>query len=359
MEPRITLSDIGRRLGLGKSTVQRALSNDPGCSPETAELVRRTAAELGYRPDPIFAALAARRVRRGGSGIPLVHLVDERAKGNKPSGHYAEHLAERAQELGYGLERINLGTWASPRRLWKILFARGVAGVIADSLRAHRAELLAANTLFPLVCVGRTDPMPFNTIRPSIVHPVHEMWTRMNALGYRRIGAAILSHDPMVEDDFSRFAAALACQALDSRGDAVAIPPLRTSIHAASEIAGWAKRHRPDAVIGFHVGQYYDLLDAGLKVPEELGFACLHLDEVPREPEYAGLFAGMAQDFPLIARSAVNLLDQMVRHGERGVPRKPINLTVHAEWREGRTLPPRVEPRPAVRHRRAAAPTSS
>ncbi len=340
VETRLTLTEIGRRLGLGKSTVQRAMANDPRCNRETAERVRRAAAKLGYKPDPIFAALASRRARRGGQGIPLALLVDERA--GEEGGHVTQPVVERATELGYRVELINLRAWDTPRRLWKVLYARGVAGVVAKSLRAEHRELLESNDLFPLVCVGRTDPMPFNTVRPSIHFSVHQVWERLTRLGYRRIGAAILRHEPMVEDDFSRFGAALACQALSKHAEGAPIPPLLNPLGSASDTVAWAKQHRPDVVIGFHVGQYFELVDAGFKIPKDIAFACLHLDAAsPSDESYVGRIAGIVQDYPLIGRSAVNLLDQMIRHGERGVPRKPITIMVHAEWREGKSLPPR------------------
>jgi LacI family transcriptional regulator len=341
VEKRLTLTEIGKRLGLGKSTVQRAMANDPRCNPETAERVRRAAAELGYRPDPIFAALASRRDRRGGDGIPLVLLVDGHPDLVNAGGPVADAIAARAAALGYRVETVNLRTCEAPRRLWKILFARGVAGVLAQALRAEHAELLAGNDLFPVVCVGRTDPLPYNTVRPSIQFSVHQVWERMKQLGYRRIGAAILRHEPMVEDDFSRFAAALACAALSEHADGPPVPPLRTPITAPSDIARWAREHRPDAVIGFHVGQYFLLRDEGFRIPEEIGFACLHLDGADPGTNHLGLMAGIVQDYPLIARSAVNLLDQMIRHGERGQPEKPITIMVHSTWKDGASLPPR------------------
>lgn len=341
MEKRLTLTEIGKRLGLGKSTVQRAMANDPRCNRETAVRVRSAAAELGYQPDPIFAALASRRNRRVGDGIPLALLVDERPGTPTEGGYFAKEIPERAAALGYRVETINLRTWDNPRRLWKILYARGVAGVFASSLRAEHLELLAANDLLPLICVGRTDPLPYNTVRPSIQYSVHQVWERMTRLGYRRIGAALLRHSPMIEDDFSRFAAALACRSLSALAEGQPIPPLRTPLDTPSGIVEWAKEHRPDAVIAFHIGLYFELLAAGYKIPQDIGFACLHQDAVAPGTLRDGVLAGITQDYPLIGRSAVNLLDQMIRHGERGRPEKPITIMVHSEWVDGESLPPK------------------
>ena len=38
---------------------------------------------------------------------------------------------------------------------------------------------------------------------------------------------------------------------------------------------------------------------------------------------------------------AINLLDQRIRHGDRGVPENPISIMVEYAWHEGQSLPVR------------------
>ena len=326
---------------MGKSTVQRALAGSPLCNEETRRQVMKAAVEMGYRPDPVFAALAARRHRRSADGVPIAYLVGSAPSRPRAGVLYTEQLAKRAGELGYKLEVVNLAAWKSPKRLWNVLYARGFAGALASALRAEYAPFLLANTSFPLVCVGRTDPHPFNTVRPSVLMGVHEALERMRALGYRRIGAALLQHTPMVEDDYSRLAAALASQALQPP-EGKPIPPYTAPVESRTGLAEWVRTHRPDAVLAFHVGQYYELVEAGVRVPEDVGFACLHLDGLGKLNVRPGFFAGQRQNRALISSSAVNLLDQMIRHGERGQPAEPVTLIVQSHWSDGETLPPRA-----------------
>ena len=49
MKMRETITTIAEKSGVSKSTVDRALKNQPGVSPETRELVLRVASECGYR----------------------------------------------------------------------------------------------------------------------------------------------------------------------------------------------------------------------------------------------------------------------------------------------------------------------
>jgi LacI family transcriptional regulator len=45
---RVTGYDVARALGMSQSTVSRALRDDPRVVPATREMVKATAAELGY-----------------------------------------------------------------------------------------------------------------------------------------------------------------------------------------------------------------------------------------------------------------------------------------------------------------------
>ncbi|MDF3059163.1 MAG: LacI family transcriptional regulator [Rariglobus sp.] len=356
MSPSLTLFDIAKKLGVGKSTVQRALSNDPRCNKKTAEHVKAMAEKLGYRPDPVFAAMGSRRTRRTGEGISIAYLVDHGKKEAERTGVViTDMLAARAVQLGYKIELINLATWDSPRRLWNILYARGFAGVLVGSLRGGHRELLLANDRFPVVCVGRGDQLPFNTVRPAMLSAVREAWDCMTARGYRRIGAAILQHAPMVEDDFSRLSGVLGCQALMGGNGADAIPPLLDHLNGPSTLSEWVRKHRPDAVLAFHAGQYYTLRSAGFKIPRDMGFACLHNNLLHPEVTDREMIAGVSQNFPVVARSAVNLLDQMIRHGERGVPADPITITVQSCWSDGRSLPAKAETRKPCQAKTASA----
>ena len=49
--PQTTIKDIAKRLNISIATVSRALNNKWEVSKETRELVIKTAAEMGYRPN--------------------------------------------------------------------------------------------------------------------------------------------------------------------------------------------------------------------------------------------------------------------------------------------------------------------
>lgn len=332
------MRDVAVAAGVSKSTAQRALVNDVRCSPETKARVLAAAEKLGYRPDPVFAAIGSRRRREGAHGTPIAYLETVR-KGEHVGGLYWETARLRAAELGYRLEMVDLSPWQAGRRLWSTLYARGFAGVIVGSVRAERHPLLLGNDRFPAVCAGRIDALPYNTVRPAIVSGVRHALRRMRELGYERIGCALMRHDPPAEDDFERHGAALAFQA-EELTRAERVPILRAGMQDEAAFREWLEKHRPDAVLGFHLGVHDWMRAAGLRVPRDAGFACLHVNTRLR-PEPGREPSGLDQNYDLVARSAVNLLDQMIRHGEIGTPRRPLTMEVDSDWVDGRTLPRR------------------
>lgn len=67
----VTISDIAKALNLSKSTVSRALHGDfMNVSPETQELVRKKAEEMGFRPNMSAANLRSQKTKTIGVVIP-------------------------------------------------------------------------------------------------------------------------------------------------------------------------------------------------------------------------------------------------------------------------------------------------
>lgn len=330
MPDRPNLIDVAAAAGVSKSTAQRALANDSRCAEKTRSKVRGIAEKMGYVPDPVFAAVGARRRSKiTRSSAPIAYLHASGTSRYSPGATYLPHCQKRATELGYRLEAIDIAKMESPESLWQVLYAKGFVGVLIGSVRKDFHDILLGNKLFPCVCVGRLDPLPFHTIRSSIQSGVRIAWQKVLERGYKRIGAAVFRHDPMLEDDFARFSYALGSQLTDFP-DEEPIPPLVCGFEDQGEFIPWVKRYKPDAVIGFHDGLLAELKDAGYAVPGDIGFASLHC----KPPKISGVH----ENVEMCAFTAVNYLDQIIRHGERGIPHTAVHLVIEDKWIEGRTL---------------------
>lgn len=249
-------------------------------------------------------------------------------------GNYFEAAQKRAWELGFDLHRFSLSHFAQPAEIWKMLYARGYVGVLLGRVSQRDLPTLLLNTIFPTVCCGRVDDLPFHMVRHSAFGGMERAWAEIMRHGYRRIGAAICRHAVPVEDDLSRHAAVLGLQqTLQKKSEH--IPPF-LGLHTDEEgFHAWVDKYKPEAVLGFSPLQLYHLQSHKIRVPADIAFATLGLHNIPDEDGIAGLLT----ETVLLARIAVNLLDQLVRHGECGIPKQPISSIFTPGWVEGRTLP--------------------
>ena len=69
----ITIHDIAKRLNFSASTVSRALNNNPKISEGTRRLIKKTADELGYRPNILAASFRTKRTNTIGVIVPLIN----------------------------------------------------------------------------------------------------------------------------------------------------------------------------------------------------------------------------------------------------------------------------------------------
>ncbi|MBD5778515.1 LacI family DNA-binding transcriptional regulator [Pelagicoccus sp. NFK12] len=331
---------IAKTLGISTAAVSLALRDTGTISKELSEKVKETARALGYRPNPMLSSLASKRFRESDTplSIPLV-LLDFVEKDSS----YRRELKTRAEELGYTLSPIeakSLEKYANPSLT---LYNRGVQGIILLGPIPQGSFREDFNwDDFSVVQCGRfLEPLPFDTVRPNIFQAMKLIFTKVLERGYRRIGFALGRHDPLLEDDESRISAALGlrevyCEAKDH------IPPYFGSFTDTNALVKWAKDNKPDCIIGFHIGQCATLVEAGIKVPEDTAFACLHLNGAPYLGDARNLrIAGMEQQLQEIAYQSVNLMDQSIRHHVRGKPALPRQVLVPSYWVDGDSLPDR------------------
>ncbi len=72
MDKRITIKDIAKALDVSISTVSRALKDNPEISKKTRDLIKKTAKEMNYRPNPIAVALKTSKSYTIGVVVPKI-----------------------------------------------------------------------------------------------------------------------------------------------------------------------------------------------------------------------------------------------------------------------------------------------
>src|SRR5690606_32326758 len=68
----VTIYDIAKKLGLAASTISRGLKGHHSIGKKTSEKIKRTAAEMGYRPNNLAASLRSNKMKTIGVLLPTV-----------------------------------------------------------------------------------------------------------------------------------------------------------------------------------------------------------------------------------------------------------------------------------------------
>ena len=331
---------IAQTLGISTAAVSLALRDTGTISQALADKVKNTAKQLGYRPNPILASLASKRFRdaRIIDGIPIAYF----SFSHSPT--YPMQLKMRAEELGYSLSKFTYDELMKYNSPTQMLVNRGVQGIVIQGQlpRGSIRDEFGWDQFSVVQCGRFRDSLPFDLVRPNIFDSVRLAYHETRKLGYRRIGFAVGAHDPIIEDDEARISAALGITYIES-AEEDRIPPFTGKFHDAESFNAWAQEHSPECVIGFHIGQCAYLTAAGVRVPEDIGFASLHVSDTSNLGDERQLtIAGANQNKAEIAKQAINLLDQHIRHHVKGPQETPRSLLISSTWKHGESLPPKT-----------------
>ncbi|GGM15205.1 MULTISPECIES: LacI family DNA-binding transcriptional regulator [Micromonospora] len=170
----VTLHDVARRAGVGKSTVSNVLSRSGRVSEATRERVRAAMAELGYVPNR-----AARQLRGGRTGIIGVYVPGVPST-SEFYMRFVFGIMERAAARDRDVTILTASEHRSPRAL------DGV--VVADPHRDDEFVPVLMRGGMPVVCFER----PPDGMRPEVVlwadhhRAVTGLLDRMAVVGARR-----------------------------------------------------------------------------------------------------------------------------------------------------------------------------
>lgn len=333
----VTIKDVAAKAGVAISTVSLALRDSHRLKAETRARVQRVALELGYRRNPAFAALGSRPERRksGAGGLPIA-IVFQCASGLRDAPWPPTHagVLAKAGTMGYDLNVFHFDQFKNPAQLQRILYARGVAGVILEYFEDPARILEVDWSPFSVVACGAYGtPLPFDMVRVSNFIAARTTFGKVWDRGYRRIGVVAMHHEPPFFDDWGRVGGALSAE-VELRGHIGPIPPLTCSFREHAKVVPWFDQHRPDAVVAFPPYLIDDLRAARVRVPGDVAYAAMVVDDtIPVD------VAGAVQLCDDQGRAAVEMLDFNIRMGIRGVVRDPRIQIVGCAWRDGASLP--------------------
>ncbi len=343
---RVSLRDIARRVGVTHQAVSLALRNDPRVSESLRKRVRRVAEEMGYRPDPMLAALSHYRRSKAKVAISselawINHWPEpKRLRSYREFDAYWRGALEEAERCGYRLEEFVLSGELTASRLEKVLRARNIRGILIPPWNTRYPDW--QNFHWEDFCVVRfghsiTNPRAHLVTADQLTDSVLA-FDSIRARGYQRIGLVALAD--AVRKRLRFLAGFMFAQS--ELEPALRLPPLvlpeEQSAANQQKLKAWLEKFRPEAVLTDHALVPGMLVQAGYRVPEDVGVAALSVLDGNAD-------AGIDQNSVEIGRAAVQLLISLIHHDERGIPEVCRELLVEGRWQDGSTLPPRA-PKP-------------
>lgn len=248
------MAAVARAAGVSTSTVSKALREDPTIPGDRRREIQDVAKKLGYRPNPLVAALMARlhsrRRRNDPHHIAWIDLwPDDRAAARTTDFKLMLLGAQqRAAELGYQIEVHRVARdGTSAGRLHDILISRSQWGLIIPPVPKEAMT-------YPLNLEGLTGVTIGTSLHQPVMHRVASnlfqggqlACRKLRELGYRRIGLALspAMNDRVDEKWLGAFLAEQVDWPRDER-----IPPLLVDEAGEASFVAWRKRHQPDAVL--------------------------------------------------------------------------------------------------------------
>ena len=344
---RVTIYDIARRVGVSHTTVARALGNrgknHGQVSEQRREEIRRVAAEMGYIPDPHLAALANYRRTLGPAKFQSVIAwvnhwrQPEQLRKFGEFQKYWDGAAETAAKHGFKLDDFRWPLDCSPKRLERMLVARGVDGILIPPHNEAPDWRDFDWSKFSVVRFGLSVEAPASNLVTSDQYRAIAMAvTRMHQYGYKRIGFAV---DFDLDEHLGGNYYGGYVWAQKKLNIHSPLPPFaasaalyRNTPEAESRnLQRWLARYRPDAILTTQVYLPELLRKLGHGIPENIAVAGTSICDIPVD-------AGIDQRSSDIGRIAMEMLIKQINIGERGIPETPCRILVESRWREGASV---------------------
>jgi LacI family transcriptional regulator len=334
----LSLKTIAERAGCSTATVSRALRGSPLVHGETRAAVQEAATALGYvRPALVGEVMSSLRRSDQHSYLGNLAIIHIRSPG-PPSllpfqKEFLVGVRRRAADLGFALNELShIPGQSRLPALQRVLRARGVTGLIFFNILAQAD--LSAFDWSPYAAVQIDYPVLTPTLHTAgIDHhgTLHLALTELLNRGYRRIGLFMTRP----KDQRLVFKWSGAFTAFQRRHpDIDPIPELEQPAISRRQFLQWFKRHRPDVVVGHQTEVIDWLREAGVRVPDAVGFVTLNHNEASRP--CAGLDLVPAAQGAV----AVDAVVGQIHRFERGIPERPTMTLIEGNWVEGPTVRP-------------------
>jgi LacI family transcriptional regulator len=334
-----TLADVGKQAGFSAATASMALRNDPRISENTRNKIQKVAQKLGYQPDPLLSALVARRDRNRPERTVanLGAIIDDRWSEDSLKGWLGimlNGMKSISEKLGYNLEIIymqkDLNSINGSNR---ILQARGIKGLVLLPPVDDNFTLNIDCDAYSIVVIGSSYlGLKRHRVGSDVYAGMQLILEKLSMQGYKNIAFA----QPLASEKRLRYEwlGALVKEAYLPDSPFTIVPPYLPDIPIRkTPFLKWLKSQKPDCIITNQNEFIPWILDAGYRIPEDIGVVFLNWESaILPDP------SGVAQHLDISAKSAIEQLHSTLLQGETGLPKYPKEILIRPNWKQGSTL---------------------
>lgn len=331
---RVTMQDVANRVGVSKMTVSLALRGDPKISAPKREIVRKTAKEMGYAPDPMLRALNLhkQKMREGLKGDVVAVIDCYRDSSDPQIVRIYDGIVSMAEAVGYRVDRFSLSK-TPPAQLQRILRVRGIRLLILlpEPVRSSMGIPLSMDWEdFVTVQLGRSHE---DRMLPTVVldqfGAMRMTLQKITALGYTRPAYINTAYH---EDQCQFRYVAGFISAKNGSNRRVLLSGQEDYSYA--EVSSFLNKTQPDAVIATEPQVMRILQACGWHVPGKTGFACLGMcGDAATAP------SGVMVDCHTMGATAIEWIDKLMQSHFCGLLTTPQCMEIGGKWHDGNTLP--------------------
>jgi DNA-binding LacI/PurR family transcriptional regulator len=234
--------------------------------------------------------------------------------------------------LGFKIEPIDIHEYHnSGKRLTQVLLSRGIESILLAPIIGRPGPYLKLEwEKFFVVAYGYSIIHP-PLHRACFHHPrnIRLNLNHLRALGYRRIGLAT-TEEGSLRTEHNVLGAFLAEQALYP--GAARLRPLLWNQVDKQKFVAWLRKEKPDCVLGF--GRLYPALlkELGYSIPQDIGFSSF--GKSPFEVDVSGV----DERWDALGLTGLNLLFELMKNREYGVPEFSRFAIIEGTWNQGTTV---------------------
>jgi len=341
---RPSIKDVAKEAGVHYSTVSLALRGHSRIPEATRKRICEVAKRLGYERSEVARSLVSFRkgvnveVKAAPAMVCITNQVSRARLAERPYlREFFDGAKERAEAMGYGFEEVFLKDDVGEREAFAAwLDERRVCGVLLVAVEKPFDEELLDWSRYAVVKIDSRLTRPWATVVANDQqHAVRLAYRKLRELGYRRIGVAVGLVDH--ESTHGLYAGGYMLeQHLD--GESEFVPVLYLEKNSSEEghsrqLVEWIGEHRVDAVLCTWSNTPELLAMSGVRVPEDVAFANLCLNEA--DPERAGVI----QNHRRVGQKSAETLARYMKTSEGESRERPSLIYIEGTWQDGASAP--------------------